>query len=262
MANPETTLPKGSWILVTGATGCLGSHTVKQFLERGYKVRGTVRDLDKASWLVQDIFKSYADRGEFELALVPDFAADNAFDDAINGVSAITHIASIVNFDPDPNNVVTGTVAGVNNILEAALKEQSVKEFVYTSSFLAATMPVPGNKAVVTRDSWNDFALEAAWASPPYEPTRAPAVYAASKVAAEKAVWKFAQDRNPQFSVNTICPSGLFGEPLHKSQTEHGAAWIKLLYTGETGHMSFIPASESFLTKASLARLRRVRCGT
>ncbi|KAH8649860.1 hypothetical protein BX600DRAFT_441958 [Xylariales sp. PMI_506] len=243
MAHLKTSILEGSWVLVTGATGSLASHTVKQLLERGFRVRGTVRDLEKSSWLTQDVFKSYADRGDFEVALVPNLAADHAFDDAVKGVSAIAHIASIVNFDPDPNKVVTGTVVGTTSLLEAALKEPSVKAFAYTSSFLAATMPAPGNTTVVGRDTWNDFALQAAWAPPPYEPTRAPIVYAASKAAAEKALWKFFEEKKPHFTLNVISPSGLFGEPLHKSQTEHGAAWMKMLYLGETAMLGFIPAN-------------------
>lgn len=244
MAEFETAIPRGSWVLVTGANGLVACHTAKQFLERGFKVRGTVRDLIKSAWLVQDVFQSYADRGDFELAHVPDLAADHAFDESIKGVSAIAHIASIVNFDPDPNNVVDGCVKGVTNLFEAALAEPSVKSFALTSSFLAATMPMLGKAAVVTQDSWNDMALEAAWAPPPYEPTRAPLVYAASKVASEKALWKLVEEKKPEFTVNTIAPSGILGEPLHKSQTEHGSAWIKMLWVGDTSAMR-IPASKS-----------------
>lgn len=163
MSDLKTTIPKGSWVLVTGATGFVGSHVAKQFLERGYRVRGTVRDLAKGSWLVNNVLKSYADRGSFELALVPDLAADHAFDDVVKGMSAIAHVASIVTFDPDPNKVVPQTVAGATSIMEAALKEPSVKEFVYTSSIVAATMPVPGNNTYVERDTWNDTAVALAW---------------------------------------------------------------------------------------------------
>ncbi|KAM0258914.1 hypothetical protein ACHAQJ_003570 [Trichoderma viride] len=132
MAEPKTSISKGSLVLVTGATGYLASQVVKLFLERGFRVRGTVRDLKSAAWL-NDIFKPYADRGDFEMALVPDLAVDHAFDDAMKGVSGVAHIASITTFDPDPNKVVPQTVAGAKSILEAAIKEPSVRAFVYTS---------------------------------------------------------------------------------------------------------------------------------
>ncbi|KAH8903574.1 NAD(P)-binding protein [Coniochaeta sp. PMI_546] len=243
MAEPKTTIPKGSWVLVTGATGYVASQVAKYFLERGYKVRGSVRDLKKASWLVDDVFKSFADRGDFELVLVPDFAADHAFDDAVRGVSAIAHVASIVTFDPDPTKVIPQTVRGAVSILEAALREPSVREFVYTSSIVAATIPMPGNKTHVDRDTWNETAVQLAWSPPPYDASRGSIVYMASKTEAEKAVWKFVEEKQPHFTVNSVCPSSIMGEPLHKSHIESSASWLKLLYDGKTERLANFPAS-------------------
>ncbi|PTB47462.1 hypothetical protein M431DRAFT_502007 [Trichoderma harzianum CBS 226.95] len=145
MADPITNFPQGSWVLVTGVTGFVASHIAKAFLDRGFKVRGTSRDLDRALWLIKDVLKDFAARGDFELSEVADLADDHAFDEAIKGVSAIVHVASIVTFDPDPNTVIPKTVAGATSILEAATREQSVKAFVYTSYIGAVTMPRPGN---------------------------------------------------------------------------------------------------------------------
>lgn len=244
MAELKTTIPKGSWILVTGATGYVASHVVKQFLERGYKVRGSVRDLKKASWLVDDVFKTYADRGDLELVVVPDLAADHAFDEAVKGMSAVTHVASIVTFDPDPSKVIPQTVRGAVSILEAALREPSVREFVYTSSIVAATIPAPGNTTHVDRHTWNDAAVQLAWSPPPYDPMRGSIVYMASKTEAEKAVWRFVEEEKPHFTVNSICPSSIMGEPLHKSHIESPASWLKLLYDGKTERLANFPACE------------------
>ncbi|KAK3358350.1 hypothetical protein B0T24DRAFT_685613 [Lasiosphaeria ovina] len=62
------TIAHGSRVLVTGATGYLATHITKQLLERGFHVRGTVRDLQTASWLTADLFKEARSRGHFELA--------------------------------------------------------------------------------------------------------------------------------------------------------------------------------------------------
>jgi uncharacterized protein YbjT (DUF2867 family) len=42
------TLEHGSLILVTGVNGLLGSHVADQLLHAGYKVRGSVRDPQRA----------------------------------------------------------------------------------------------------------------------------------------------------------------------------------------------------------------------
>mmetsp|Transcript_6854 Transcript_6854/g.12145 ORF Transcript_6854/g.12145 Transcript_6854/m.12145 type:complete len:91 (-) Transcript_6854:1331-1603(-) len=39
----------GKLVLVTGVTGYIGSHVCKNYIEAGYKVRGTVRDKSKKS---------------------------------------------------------------------------------------------------------------------------------------------------------------------------------------------------------------------
>ncbi|KAK3324392.1 hypothetical protein B0T19DRAFT_229531 [Cercophora scortea] len=174
MSPQQTSIPDGSWVLVTGATGFVASHVIKQFLERGFKVRGTVRDLAKASWLVDDVFRSYAKTGQFELALVPDLSAPHAFDDAIKGISAIAHIATIIGWTADPHQVIPQVVAGTRSILEAAVNEPSVREFVYTGSIAAATMYMPGNDSRVDQDSWNDFAVQQAWAPRPMSPVALP----------------------------------------------------------------------------------------
>ncbi|KAJ5606603.1 hypothetical protein N7510_009384 [Penicillium lagena] len=240
MSTPSMTVPQGSWVLVTGATGFLASHIVKEFLERGYKVRGTVRDLVRAAWL-NNLFKSYAERNEFELCLVPDLAVDHAFDDAVKGMSAIAHVATITSFDPDPHNVIPPAVKGVRSIMEAALTEPMVKELVFTSSFLATAMAVPGINTHVDDNTWNDTASQLAWAPPPYEPKRAGPVYSASKVASEKAVWEFVKEKNPHFTVNVISPAMILGEPLNSTHVETDYAWMKKLYYGDTMRLAFIP---------------------
>lgn len=66
----------------------------------------------------------------------------------------------------------------------------------------------------------------------------------ASKVAAEKAVWKFAEERKPHFAVNTVSPSSILGEPLNKSHVETRVAWVKRLYDGDSSELSRMPASK------------------
>ncbi|KAM0354829.1 hypothetical protein ACHAPU_000656 [Fusarium lateritium] len=243
MSVPATTIPVGSWILVTGATGFVASHVIRQFLHRGYKVRGTARDLASASWLIDEHFKSYAESGSFELVAVPDIAALDAFDEAVQGVSAIAHVAFVFSPDPEPAKTIAPSEASVRAIMAAAAKEPSVKEVAFTSSIMAVALPIASNDISVDRDTWNDVVVEMVSAPPPYHPSHTMFVYAAGKYAAEKEVWRLVNETKPNFTVNVICPFGIVGEPLHKKHVESPANWIAKIFNGEKEQLDAFPAS-------------------
>lgn len=163
---PPTTIPSGSWILITGITGYIASHISLEFLDRGYRVRGTTRDVSKAPWLKTSLFKSQTEAGFFEVASVPDLAAPGVFDQAMKGVSAVLHVATISSYDGDPNNAITPTVEGTKNLLRAAAKESSVKRFVYTSTIGATDTLTSTTPVHITKDSWNEEVVDLAWQEP------------------------------------------------------------------------------------------------
>jgi nucleoside-diphosphate-sugar epimerase len=245
MYGPKTAIPQGSWVLVTGATGHIAAHTTKLFLERGFKVRGTVRDVKAAVWLTQGFFKPFADRGDLELVHVPDLGADHAFDEAIKGVSAIAHIASVLSWSANPNEVIPQVINSIDSILDAALNEPLVKSFVYTSSIAAAVDLTPGTTTHATPDTWNDRTVKLAWAPPPHTPDHWHLVYQASKVEAEKAVWVFVNKNKPHFAVNVVSPSTVLGQALAKKHVELPYPWIKNLYDGNEEIGALFQASKS-----------------
>ncbi|KAK3716885.1 hypothetical protein LTR37_006235 [Vermiconidia calcicola] len=201
---------QGSLILVTGATGFIGAHIVNEALKAGYKVRGTSRSEERAEY-TKKVFEYHPN---YSTAVVSGFEQEGIFDDVVKGCDAIIHVATATSFDPDPHNVVGPTVAGVESILRSAAKTPSVKRFVLTSSSVAALLPQPGNELTVGVDDWNDEVYEQAWAPPPYTPDRAFATYAASKIAGEKAFWKFVKEEKPNFVANTVLPNFNIGTIL------------------------------------------------
>lgn len=164
-----TTIQKGDTVLVTGATGYIGSHVVEELLAAGYKVRGTSRSTDKARPL-SDLMEKKFGKGKLEIVEVPDMIAEDAYYEAVKGVSGIVHLASVVTFDSDPEAVIPPTVKGALNALKAASTEPKVKSFVYTSSSTAALSPVPNKKTVVTKDTWNEAVLERFRTNSPPDP--------------------------------------------------------------------------------------------
>ena len=152
-------IQKGDLVLVTGATGYIGNHVVEELIAAGYKVRGTSRDHTKAQFLIDYIEKKFGS-GKLEIADVPDMIAEDAYDEAVKGVSGIVHLASVVTFSENPDEVIPPSVKGTLNILKAATKEPKIQSLVITSSSTAAISPVPNEKIVITADSWNDKVVE------------------------------------------------------------------------------------------------------
>lgn len=77
-------LAQGSVVLITGVNGLVGSHVADQVLLHGYKVRGTVRNAEKNSWMV-DFFTQRYGKGNFELIQIPDLTKDGAFSEVVKG---------------------------------------------------------------------------------------------------------------------------------------------------------------------------------
>ncbi|KAK5690665.1 hypothetical protein LTR17_025902 [Elasticomyces elasticus] len=210
-------IPLGSLVLVTGANGWQGMHVVDQLLERGYRVRGTVRTGDKAVEIACYFGDKYTP-GQFTTAVIPDMAQPGAFDIAARGCAGIMHVASVMSYSPDPHQVIAPTIAGAINALEAAAKEPTVRRFVYCSATAAAVSQGTGKRNTVTHESWNMAAFKTAWEPPPYNNDRAYAVFASSKMQTEQAVWRWVRSRRPHFAINTVLPNVLWGKILDPGQ--------------------------------------------
>ena len=99
----------------------------------------------------------------------------------------------------DPNIAIPRAVNGALNALKASAKVPGLKRFVFTSSSFAATQPKPGKKFTITAESYNDEAVERAWKPNADGET----VYSASKVEAERAIFKWVKENKPSLIVNT-----------------------------------------------------------
>ncbi|KAI4174556.1 MAG: hypothetical protein LQ348_006359 [Seirophora lacunosa] len=244
-------IPVGSLVLVTGVNGYIGSHVADQLLQAGYRVRGTVRDEIKGAG-VRDLFAEKYGQDRIEIVTVADMVQPGAYDEACKGisrrassvldshpptgVSGVAHVASDMTFAPDPNKVVPGMVAAAMGAASAAAKQASVKRFVYTSSFAAITNAKPNVEHSISVSQWNDEAVADAWAPPPYTPDRGGSVYAASKVQAEQALWKFAAEQTPAFALNVILPNFNLGLILTDKQRASSGQAVKHIY--DTGQLN------------------------
>ncbi|EON63476.1 hypothetical protein W97_02704 [Coniosporium apollinis CBS 100218] len=210
---PNPVIQPGSWILVTGVNGFIGSHIADQLLLAGYKVRGTVRNASKNAWMAE-FFESKYGKDVFELIEVGDMSQEGSLDAAMKGVEGVAHVASVLSQDPNPHNVIPPTIAFAVNALKAAAAEPSVKRFVLTSSSTATYAPGPNLGRTIDAKTWNEDSVKAAWAPAPYEPERTWVTYAASKTEGEQAVWKWVEENEPALVVNAVLPPVNFGPAL------------------------------------------------
>ncbi|CAL1709333.1 unnamed protein product [Somion occarium] len=202
-------------VLVTGANGYVAVWLVKQLLEQGFSVRGTVRSPAKAEHL-KKLFASHGDKLEF--VVVEDITKDGAFDEAVKGVDAIQHTASPFHFNAvDPSEIIGPAVAGTGTILQSALKfGTNVKRVVVLSSTAAvqeAGLPEP---KVFTEKDWNNKAIEEVETKG--KDADQIEKYTASKTLAEKAAWAWYEKNKAQLKWDLVVvnPPFVFGPLIHE----------------------------------------------
>ncbi|KAI8293278.1 Aldehyde reductase 2 [Colletotrichum sp. SAR 10_98] len=200
----DPVLPKDSTIVVSGANGFIASHIVDQLLAAGYRVRGTVRDAAKYSWLSTHFEKTYGP-GRFTLHAVPEVTKNGAFDEVLKGADGAIHTIAITNMNPDPNAVVPPNVDATLSIARSAASTPSLKRFVYTSSSGAAAMPTPNVPYEVNADTYNEQAVAIAYSGKgPGGLAGGYIAYSAAKTKAEQALWKWYSEEKPGFMLNSI----------------------------------------------------------
>jgi dihydroflavonol-4-reductase len=199
---PITSAP----VLVTGATGFVGAEITRQLLERGYRVRGTTRDVDKA--VRQGHLSLLPGAGERLELVQADLLDPGSYHEAARGCEFVVHVASpyVLNVGDPQRDLIDPAVNGTVSVLEAAAGARSVVRVVLTSSFAAIQGP-PGGR-VFTEDDWNTEA------SVDFQS------YNYSKVLAERAAWDFVESHSPPFDLVVINPTGVIGPSLIPSINE------------------------------------------
>jgi nucleoside-diphosphate-sugar epimerase len=199
-------------VLVTGATGYIGSWLVKYLLEEGYDVTGSVRD--KSHFRAQALLSLTSEfPGTIDL-VEADLMETGSFDDAVKGCSVVFHTASPfkTKFTDARRELIDPALIGTKNVLGSVNKETGVKRVVLTSSIAAV---IGDNKDLLEYP--HKIADENCWnltSSEHHNP------YSFSKVLAERCAWELchSQERwslaviNPSLVIGPSCTSHLDSE--------------------------------------------------
>ena len=204
-------------ILLTGATGLLGSHIAYELLQQGKKIRALKRK-DSNSTLTEKIFSFYTNE-HIELLNAIEWVEGDVLDlgsleDAMVGITHIYHCAAMVSFLPkEKDKMMQVNIEGTANVVNAAM-HAGVKKLCHISSIAALGSTIDGN--MITEETW--------WKNNPSN-----SYYAISKYGAEREVWRAAEEG---LNVVIVNPSFIIGPgDTSKSSSEafgilrKGASW-------------------------------------
>lgn len=187
-------------ILVTGATGLVGSYLLHALLLKGLKVKAILFN-KKSLNRTRVIFTCLGSNAEELINRVEWIQGDvldvSALSEAMKGVDQVYHCAAIVSFDPgDRNLMMKVNVEGTANVVNAAL-EAGVKKLCHVSSIAS----------LGRTDESNIIDENSEWRNTSYNSR-----YSKSKYLAEREVWRGSAEGLPVIIVNPAIILG-YGHP-------------------------------------------------
>ncbi len=205
----------GRVVLVTGASGYIGSYVVANLLERGMRVRAAARDPERTEHLQQ---LPVGEGGSLEVVSMDLFDSE-AVNAAVAGCTDVIHTAAAVRVvakNPQ-RDIVDPSVVGCQNLVAAIDAAGCVERFVHTSSTAAISSSTFEDGRVFSNEDWCDDA------SVKFNP------YGLAKASAERVVrdWH-AQATNPPRLV-TIHPCVTLGPPMTRRHLRGSLSYIVAL---------------------------------
>ena len=170
-------------VLLTGASGFVGSAVARKLIGAGFAVRALIRPTSNVSRLAGlDLERTVGDLRDAE-----------AVSRAMNGTRWVFHVAADYRmWAPDPTEIYRSNVDGTRTLMEAAMCS-GVERVVYTSSVATLKTSPRGEIADETM---------------PLTEREAVGTYKRSKVAAERLVEALVQKGLPAVIVNPSTPVG------------------------------------------------------
>ncbi len=190
-------------VLVTGGTGFVGMRIILQLLEKGYKVRTTIRSAKS----IEKIKKTLSANGitSFDnLSFVEtELTKDDNWEVAMKDCKYVLSVASPVFFEKPKNEdeAIRPALDGILRILKFA-KKSGVKRVVMTSNF--------GAVGFTQRDKSRET-IESDWTN---TNANGLSLYEKSKTLAEKMAWDFIKNNGGDLEFATINPVAILGPSL------------------------------------------------
>jgi dihydroflavonol-4-reductase len=214
---------KDELVLVTGGTGFIAQYCILALLDRGYRVRTTMRSPGREDEVRRHLRAGGAEPGDRLSFVQADLGHDAGWPDAVAGCTYVMHGAS-----PTPSgdqitleDWVRPAVDGNLRVLRAA-RDAGVRRVVLTSAFGAIGMGHPPLGRPFEETDWTDLGSD----------TVAP--YQTSKTLSERAAWDFIAREGGDLELAAINPTAVAG-PVLGADYSHSIRVIKNMLDGMPG---------------------------
>ena len=198
-------------ILVTGATGLLGSHLLIQLLRENEEVKAMYRS-EKQIEKVKKVFEHHNQITLFDNInwVKGDITDIPSLENAFEQVTQVYHCAAVVSFEPKEENLIRKVnIEGTANVVNCCI-DFKVKKLCHVSS-IAALGDTKVSEHIITEETeWN------------FEKQHSD--YALSKYGAEMEVWRGFQEGLDVVIVN---PGVIFGYGFSNLGSDLFIQWVK-----------------------------------
>lgn len=209
-------------VLVTGASGYIGSHVVANLLSKGMKVRATVRDSSDPERVGHLESLPVSDGGGLEIVEM-DLLDSESVQRAVSDCQSVIHTAAVVVLKSKraQEEIVDPSVVGTRNILDAIDASSTVRSLIHTSSTAAIRPSSWEDGQTLTTDTWADDA------------TIEENPYGLAKYSAEKLVRDWHSSTESPVRMVTINPCVVLGPPLSKRHLRGSPSFLMMLLRRE-----------------------------
>ena len=191
-------------ILVTGATGLVGSHLLVQLLQENEEVKALFRS-EKQIEKVKNVFAFHNQLTLFDKInwVKGDITDIPSLEIAFENVTHVYHCAALISFDPsDEDELRKINIEGTANVVNCCI-DFGVKKLCHVSSIAALGNPKEHETTITEETEWNPEELHSD--------------YAITKYGAEMEVWRGHQEGLEVVIVN---PGVIFGYGFPKKGSD------------------------------------------
>ena len=191
-------------ILVTGATGLVGSHLLVQLLQENEEVKALFRS-EKQIEKVKNVFAFHNQTALFDKInwVKGDITDIPSLEIAFENITHVYHCAALISFDPsDEEELRKINIEGTANVVNCCIAF-GIKKLCHVSSIAALGTPKEFETSITEETEWNPEELHSD--------------YAITKYGAEMEVWRGHQEGLEVVIVN---PGVIFGYGFPKKGSD------------------------------------------